>query len=463
MSVQVQVRTHDKFRLEVAVFSHPQKKPLLIDLFWFFPKQLDITKTSYPKSLFYRYLNSNLRYRIPDQTLGQLASPVNPYMQMLVEGIENEDERAYLDALKLFSAVFVKALRKEIATVPADGAGEQLLASNRHTKEILVLLRAHAPMPVKMRKLGFKVVNEFCSSQMIQCYLHCIAELPDGEMKAYMLETVSAERDSRQRMGLSALDGKSGFVKTVQKLKLARRYCESVLFLETYRRELGVVTQQIVFSLAAAFSMMFAMLIAFWSQHKYGNFSTSFLIAMVLGYIVKDRLKELSREATYLRLSRYMFDYGTQLRSDLLQRKRPLGQVKEVVQFIKEKKLDKVIGSIHSKLQQSEKGLYESALMYRRRFKTNTLEMPKGIKQYADFSVFNLRKMLRNASYQDYSFYYQKGGKVIDRRVQPTYTVELVVRISGDGPVSYQRHHLTVTRKGIRDIREGLIGANQPA
>ena len=204
---------------------------------------------------------------------------------------------------------------------------------------------------------------------------------------------VSAERDYRQRVWLSALDGKSGFVKTVQKIKLARRYCESVLFLKTDRRELGAVIQQIVFSLAAAFSMMLAMLIAFWSQQKYGDFTASFLVAMVLGYIVKDRLKELSCEVTYLRLSRYMFDYGIQLHSDLLQRQRPMGKVKEVVQFVKAKKLDKVLGSIHSKLQQSEKGLYESVLMYRRQFNMITLEMPEGIGQYADFSVFNLRKI----------------------------------------------------------------------
>ena len=67
--------------------------------------------------------------------------------------------------------------------------------------------------------------------------------------------------------------------------------------------------------------------------------------------------------------------------------------------------------------------------------------------------------MLRNAYNQDYPFYYQKGEKVIARMVQPTYLVELVVRVSGDGPVSYQRHHLTVTREGIRNIHERSVGA----
>lgn len=334
-----------------------------------------------------------------------------------------------------------------------------LRLADKHVRAILILLRTHAPMPVTTGKLGFKLVNDYCSSQVIQCYLQCIAKLADGDIRQLLLETVAEERDYRQRMGLSALDSRSNFVKTVQKTKLARRYCESVLFLKTRRKELGVITQQIVFSMAAALSMMFAMLVAFWSQQKYGNFTLSFMAAMVLGYIVKDRLKELSRDFTYLRLSRYMFDYGIQLYSDLLRRKRPVGKIKEVVQFIRPKKLDKVLSRFHRKQQQSARDQYESILIYRRQFKAETLEMPEGIQEYADFTIFNMRKMLRNASYQDDVFYYQKGSKVIERKVHRTYPVELVVRITSAGVVHYQRYHLTVTRKGIRHIRESVIKA----
>jgi len=463
MSVTLEVRTHDKFRLQLAAFSRPEKKPLNIDLFWFSPKSLDISKSSYPKPLFYRYLKNNLRYRIPDQTLEQLASRSNPCVQRLLEEIENEDERAYLNALKLFSVIFVKALHKEFAAGQGEHATEQLLASSEHVKAILVLLRTHAPMPVKTGKLGFRLVNDYCSSQVIQSYLSCITKFSNKEVKQHLLKRVAEERDYRQRLGLSALDAQSDFVKKVQKIKLARRYCESVLFLQGKRKALGVITQQIIFSLAAALSMLFAMLVAFWSQQKYGNFTLSFMAAMVLGYIVKDRLKELSRDVTYLRLGRYMFDYGIQLRSDLLHRKRPLGKIKEVVQFIQPKKLDKVLSRFHQKQQQSAKDQYESVLMYRRQFKTETREMPEGIKEYADFTVFNLRKMLRNASYQDDTLYYQKGAKVIARKVHRTYPVELVVRINSDGAVGYQRFQLTVTRKGICNIREGFISAQKTA
>ena len=94
------------------------------------------------------------------------------------------------------------------------------------------------------------------------------------------------------------LDGKNNFANMMSKLTLLRRYCESVLYFNTKSRQLERVTEQVVFSLAAALAMALAMLIAFWSQQKYGNSSTSFLAAVVLGYIGKDRLKELGRNYT---------------------------------------------------------------------------------------------------------------------------------------------------------------------
>lgn len=66
MSVLIEFCTHDKLWLELATISHPQRKAFIVDLFWYFPKPLGITKLSYPKPLFYRYLKNNLRYRIPN-------------------------------------------------------------------------------------------------------------------------------------------------------------------------------------------------------------------------------------------------------------------------------------------------------------------------------------------------------------------------------------------------------------
>ncbi|WP_198265225.1 hypothetical protein [sulfur-oxidizing endosymbiont of Gigantopelta aegis] len=460
MSVILKIKMHDKFRLELITVSHPQQKPLTFDLFWFFPKELDVTQSSYPKPLFYRYLKNNMRYRIPDQTLTELTAPDNRYIKILVDEIINENDLEYHHALRLLSNIFVKALKKEINVHTANEKTEDILQANIQVKAVLRRLRAQITISGQGNKFGFQTVNQYCSSEVIQTYLACIADIPDGQIKNALLKTVAEENEYRHANKMSALDNNASFIKSVRKLKLIRRYCEGTLFLKTRRSEEGVVAQQIIFSLAAALSMMFAMLIAFWSQQKFGNFTTSFLAAMVLGYIVKDRLKELSREVTYLRLSRYLFDFSTQLQSERLLRKPTIGTIKEVVQFIKPRKLDNTLRNFYQQQANYSKDSYESVLMYRRQFKTSTKIMPKGIDQYVNFTLFNLRKMLRNASYQDYPFFYQKGSKVICRMVQKSYPIELVARITGDGEARYQHYTLTVTRKGIRRIHQASFNDN---
>lgn len=211
-----------------------------------------------------------------------------------------------------------------------------------------------------------------------------------------------------------------------------------------------------VFSLAATLAIALAMLIAFESQQKYGNFSTSFLVAMVLGYIVKDHLKELGRNYTCLRMNKRMIDYVTNFSSKLSDRERKAGFVKEVVQSVEPNQLDDELKKYRDSRRKYNNGSCETVLMYRRRFYTKDKELPESVERYADFSVFNLRKKLRNASWQDHPFYYQNRVMVVNHLVQPSYPIELVARITGDGPVRYQRYTLTVTRKGIRQVRENI-------
>jgi len=153
------------------------------------------------------------------------------------------NDKSGLNSFKLFAVTFIKALQKEINKDIASKNPQQLIKSNAHAIFLLHTLRYYTPSSGSANTLGFQIINKYCSAQMIQIYRACI-------------------------------DEKSGFTKTVHKLKLSRSYCESLLFFKTRRKEVGGLTQQIIFSLAAALSMLFAMLLAFWSQQKFGNFST---------------------------------------------------------------------------------------------------------------------------------------------------------------------------------------------
>ncbi|MEX6223867.1 hypothetical protein AB6F55_02965 [Providencia hangzhouensis] len=80
---------------------------------------------------------------------------------------------------------------------------------------------------------------------------------------------------------------------------LLKKYINRYLYLEIrHKRGLPLLLHSI-YGIAAAISMIFATLIAFLWQGKYGALSANLFLAMVIGYIFKDRLKEIGREQLY--------------------------------------------------------------------------------------------------------------------------------------------------------------------
>ena len=72
------------------------------------------------------------------------------------------------------------------------------------------------------------------------------------------------------------------------------RFSSSIKVQSEWRR-LDVYKRQIYGS-AAALSMLFATVVAFFYQDKYGSLSRNLFFALVIAYIFKDRFKEIVRD-----------------------------------------------------------------------------------------------------------------------------------------------------------------------
>ncbi len=80
----------------------------------------------------------------------------------------------------------------------------------------------------------------------------------------------------------------------VFKRGVLKKYISSFLFLDTNWKPEGKILEQLLIGFAAGLSMVFATLIAFYAQEKYGNLTLPFFSFLVVGYIFKDRIKELT-------------------------------------------------------------------------------------------------------------------------------------------------------------------------
>ena len=81
-----------------------------------------------------------------------------------------------------------------------------------------------------------------------------------------------------------------------------KKYAASVLFLQVDVKPDGQSWTHLAQSIAAGIAMIFATGIAFLFQARYGNFTFPLFIALVLGYMFKDRIKEIGRDLFSQRL-----------------------------------------------------------------------------------------------------------------------------------------------------------------
>lgn len=101
-------------------------------------------------------------------------------------------------------------------------------------------------------------------------------------------------------------------------------------------RKDGAVFEQTVLALAAGLAMIFSTGIAFYYQQLYGNFTTPFFIALVVGYMLKDRIKGLVSMLFMSRSNNLFYNYKIKVTNSLGKK---VGLIKENFAFIPLKKL----------------------------------------------------------------------------------------------------------------------------
>ena len=121
----------------------------------------------------------------------------------------------------------------------------------------------------------------------------------------------------------------------VFRLGLLSKYAENELFLNTDKKRDGAIAEQVYFSLAAGISMIFATAMAFSFQQRYGNFTMPLFVALVISYMLKYRIKDLSRYYFAHKLGKRHFDQKTQISLN----EYDVGMSKEAMDFIAESKV----------------------------------------------------------------------------------------------------------------------------
>jgi len=298
--------------------------------------------------------------------------------------------------------------------------------------------------------------------QIVEVYLKKGDKI-DFKQKLY--EQVETETKYRKSQGYhSVLKESDDNEEYAFRASVLKKYASSVLFLSTTVRREGTELEHFLFAVAAGFSMIFATIVAFYFQQKYGQLTFPVFIALVIGYMFKDRIKELGKNLFAKYLENTLYDRRTTIHTQ--DGKHKLGVLREKVTFVREKDIPSPILRARNRDQMTEldnEGQGENIICYTKDivlfthvFKEVFVDGP-GITGINDIMRFDVRPYLKKMAEPVQSRNYLEAGQFKTFLCHKVYHLNFISRYRSIQPKQDKldkRLRLILNREGIKRVEQ---------
>ncbi len=483
--IEEQVKVHDKFAVEIKLGFNARRKQKVSDFAvntWIFiPNSLDINRMTYQKSDFYRDLKSNIRLITPTYLLRDIAEREKEPFALMEESFNemaSEPTRTriaeYEYHIRMFVSIMKSALRENILHIQNNGISEDLEYLTKsyliNTREITTNFRnlrriINVPSVSKELMNYYFFGDEFLSNLIEQQTFKLIdglqksAQLTD-EIHHQLMGLIHEEINYKNEKGYPVVKKISPDRNRdlVFRLSLLKKYAENELFLNAKQRRDGVWIEQVYLSIAAGLSMIFATAVAFSFQQKYGNFTMPFFVALVVGYMLKDRIKELSRYYFAHKLGRRFFDS----RTDITLNEHDIGWSKESMVFTSEDNVPMDVLQVRNRsaiLEADNRNNREKIILYRKLVRLNRQSLnvcskypTSGMNDIIRFNISNFLQKMDNPVVPLY--YPGENGKIEIVKGEKMYYINLILQFNNEEQITYKRYRIVLNRKGINEIQK---------
>ena len=244
----------------------------------------------------------------------------------------------------------------------------------------------------------------------------------------------------------------------VFRLDALKRYVESDLFINAKKKRDGRVAEQVYYSIAAGLSMVFATAIAFSIQLKYGNFTMPLFVALVVSYMLKDRIKELMRYYFAQKISAKYYDNKTTI--NVIENE--IGFSKESFDFIEEVNVPKDIIRVRNRIpliEAENRYAKEKIILFRKTVQIDRKLLDKSTNYNIDGVVeivrFNLLSLMRNTDNPEVPlFVLDKDEKAQKIMAVKNYYLNIIIQFKHDDDEQYIRYRVGFNRVGINSLSE---------
>lgn len=486
--IDVKVKIHDKFAFEFKIsFVSTHKKEFFdkndfsINTWIFVPNALDINRNTYTKENFYIDTKSNVRLITPVYSLSDISkaedSPLRrlekAILELCIDPTNSNLSQNYIYHIKMFSCVFKSSSRDRVYAIVEESDENRIFALvDEYILEVIDIIKAYRELREIFTdkkiseddRLYFNFGDDFIGNILEQHSFRMMRQLENkhiySKIKSKLYKLVESENAYRIRQKYSVLDTKNTTDNylVVMRRDILKKFIESDLYLNTKKIKDGAFAEQFYYGIAAGVSMIFATVVAFTAQQRYGNFTTPLFFALVISYIFKDRIKDLMRYYFSTQLSKKYFDTKRELEIQ----DEEIGWTKESFDFVSEKKVPDEIMNLRkrSPLVEAENKIYnEQIILYRKLVQLS----PSDIFEYNgyqfiginDITRFNLTRFIQKMDNPSVPLYMpDETDGYICYNSEKVYVFYIIIRCESSQGLYFRKFRLLINREGIKEIKE---------
>lgn len=495
-SIQQAVVPHDRYQIELKLdygILRSKKTHYQVDIYIFVPRSLAIGKDTYPKNQFFGDLRNYIRFKTPILILRDFeANPASPLQSIrrITEQpgwvTDQSQVRPLIAQFKLLAAMIKSAIREHIdhlrnhlrtssnsRAVLLNHLIAEFLTSTAQISQSYRQLFAEFTLPnVDDRVLASYTFTDESLSLLIEeglvellglmdCYL---GDIEQGELRESLCHRIRTETCYRRDKGYESILEAEGDNETyVYRASVLKKYASSILYLSTDTQREGQRLEHFVQAIAAGIAMVFATATAFYFQWHYGNFTAPFFAALVVGYMFKDRIKELGRNLFVNQLHAILYDRRIAIYTQ--DEKQRLGFLREKVSHLQEDDLPRRIREARNCdrfVQVENYGVGETIIRYTKdivlysdAIRSGTDHASSQVSGINDIIRYDIRSLLSKMDDPVHDRLMLSGDKLITVPTHKVYHVNLISKYALKEPNKdkvYRRHRLILNRSGIKRI-----------
>ncbi len=483
--ISTYVKKHDNYNIELKLnynFKDIKKtKKYDLDMFLFIPESLNINKNTYNKEEFYNTKQSYIRFMTPRFEIMQIVAKPFDNLEKCIDHLLKEttkkNKKAFIFQIKIFGSIFKSSLRDNVVYIKKQVKNDKEMFNSsiisKLIDEISIILSKYRKLMKKIQGFVlddeiFKVYrfgDEYLSFIIEKYFIEIYKLMKNENIKKTVLSFLNEEKKYREKSGYANpnQDEKNN-QKYLYKAGELKKFINSALFLNITWKKEGYILEQAVLSLTAGLAMLVATGLSTYYQSKYSNLSYLVVLFLALTYVLKDRLKDLSRMFFSSKLRKRLYDHIISIKP---KNGRNLGFLKEGFVIRKYKSINNEIKNLREQEHLTDVEYFrkaENILVYKKYVKLFPKRINKYLGNYMTFGInditrINFQKFLKSMDNPEKLIGITDENGISYVKGKRTYNVNMIVRMRYKSRiVGYRRYRVVLNRKGIIKLEEVKLG-----